>query len=77
MATDFDSEAEQDLALKQWLIQLINTGDDPPEVSLILDVIHTETMTEWRTALRCTRQQFIQLHDLMGHVIEQEDIEDE
>lgn len=75
MATDFDAPSEQDLALNDFMIQAIRVGvEDPPEVLLILDVTHEETMHEWRTQIRIDRERFLALLHLMNHVAKTENM---
>ena len=75
MATDFDAPSEQDLALNDFMIQAQRVGvEDPPEVLLILDVTHEETMHEWRTQIRIDRERFAAFVHLCAHVAKTEGI---
>lgn len=73
--TDIPDEypAEQELAVNHFEIKTRVRGvDDPPELLLIADVTHEETMQPWRTQLRFSRTQAVNLALLIGFVAEKE-----
>ena len=68
--------AEQDLSLNHFEIKTIKRGvADPPEVLLIADVTHEETMIEWRTQIRMSRRQAVELIALLRYVAKSEGLE--
>jgi len=64
---------EQELAVNHFEIKTRVRGvDDPPELLLIADVTHEETMHPWRTQLRFSRMQATNLALLLSFVAEKE-----
>lgn len=76
MVTDpVEFPASQDLSVNEFFARVRHRGvDDPPELLLILDVTHEETMHEWRTQLRFSRQQFLELVMLTNRIAKIEGI---
>lgn len=76
MATEPNNQelpSEQDLFVIGAQLETRRRGvDNPPEVLLILDVVHEETTLEWRTAIRFTKEKFIETMRLMEYLAKQE-----
>lgn len=68
-----DLPASQDLSVNHVQLETRKMGvDDPPEILLVADVTHEETMVEWRTQLRFSRQQFVAFVRLVDFMMEAE-----
>ena len=50
-------------------------GDNPPTLMLIIDIMHTETASEWRQQLVFTRERWVALMNLLAYAAESEGVE--
>ena len=65
--------AEQDLFVQS--IEIVTRHRDvpnPPEILVMVDVVHVETNQDWRTQLRFTPDKFVELVRLAEHVMRRE-----
>lgn len=65
--------AEQDLFVQS--IEIVTRHrdvPDPPELLIMVDVVHVETNQDWRTQLRFTHDKFVELVRLAEHVMKRE-----
>jgi hypothetical protein len=68
--SDLGRPADQQLAVREMFAAVIfdtNVTTRPPVMDLTFDVVHTETSTEWRTAVRLSRNQISELTALLLH----------
>ena len=67
MTEFFSTPTEQHLALDDMATITRMGVPDPPEMSLVLDVIHEETQLKWRQEIRLGKIQMVELTQLMDY----------
>jgi hypothetical protein len=65
---------DQPLTVADMMTTTYRKVPDPPEVLLVLDVIHDDTKHEWRQAVRFNRTRFEQLIRLLHYTAQEEGI---
>lgn len=59
---------DQELAIEHFHFLTTYAGEDPPEVSLIAEVKHSEADIRWMQELHFTREQLEQLVIMLHHI---------
>ena len=66
---------DQELTVDQFFATTNRKGENPPTLTLMIDVQHAEVGTTWRQQLMFTRDQWVNLMQLLAYACTTEGVE--